>query len=90
MLDDPAFKEMQTVLDIVMRERTEQNIGVVKRQAGLIIYEHEESLWCKGILGEDTPYKLHNMVLFLLGINAHLCAVEEHYYLRHDTPNEKG
>ena len=89
LLDDPAFDEMRTVLDNVMRERTEQNIGVVKRQAGLITFEHENSLWLKGVLGEDTPDKLCNTVLFLLGINAQLRAVEEHYYLRCDTPDEK-
>ena len=38
-----------------MQERTAQNIGVVKRQAGLIAYEHKNCLWEKGILGEDTP-----------------------------------
>ena len=90
LLDDPEFDDMHTVLDNVMREWTAQNIGVVKKQAGLITFEHEESLWEKGVLGEDTPDKLRNTVLFLHGINAHLHAVEEHYYLRRDTPQEKG
>ena len=73
-----------------MQEHTAAHIGVVKKQVGLITFEHEESLWQKGILGEDTPDKLHNTVLFLLGINVCLRAVEEHYYLRCDTPTEKG
>ena len=90
LLDDLEFDDMRTVLDSVMREWTAQNIGVVKKQAGLITFEHEESLWEKGVLGEDTPDKLRNTVLFLLGINAHLHEVEEHYYLRRDTPQEKG
>ena len=90
LLDDVEFDDMRTVLDNVMREQTAQNIGVVKKQAGLITFEHEECLWEKGVLGEDTPDKLRNTVLFLLGINAHLHAVEEHYYLRRDTPQEKG
>ena len=81
LLDDPEFDEMRTVLDNVMRERTAQNIGVVKHQARLITFEHEETLWQQGVLGEDTPDKLRSTVLFLLGINAYLRAVEEHYYL---------
>ena len=90
MLDDPEFEDMCTVLDNVMRERTAQNIGVVKKQAGLITYEHENCLWEKGILGEESPDKLRNTVLFLLGINCYLRAVEDHYNLRRDTEIEKG
>ena len=85
LIDGDDFEDTRTVLDNVMQERTAQNIGVVKRQAGIISYEHEESLWQKGVLGEDSPDKLRNTVLFLLGINVCLRAVEEHYYLRRDT-----
>ena len=83
----PEFEEMRTVLDNVMQERTMANIGVVKKQAGFITYQQENSLWSKGVLGEDSPDKLRHTVLFLLGINVHLCAVEDHYHLRHDMPN---
>ena len=65
-----------------MQERTAMNIGVVKRQAQVIGYETEEFLWSSGILGEDTPDKLRNTVLFLIGINVLLRAVDEHYNLR--------
>ena len=84
------FEELRTVLDNVMQEQTAQNIGVVKRQAGIISYEAENLLWEKGILGEDTPDKLRNTVLFLLGINVTLRAVEEHNQLRRDMPNMKS
>ena len=60
---------MRTVLDNVMQERTTANIGVVKRQAGIIIYEHEDALYHKGILAEGDPEKLRSRVLFLSGIN---------------------
>ena len=73
-----------------MQERTAANIGVVKRQAGLITYEHENALWSKGILGEETPDKLRHTVLFLLGINVYLRAVEDQYNLRRDSPGQKG
>ena len=41
----------------------------------------ENELWVKGVLGEDNLEKLRNTVLFLIGINATLRAIEEHYHL---------
>ena len=90
LIDGEDFEEMLTVLDNVMRERTAQNIGVVKRQAGIISYEAEELLWQKGILGDDNPDTLRDTVLFLIGINVYLRAVDEHYNLRRDMPNQKS
>ena len=54
----------------------------------MISYEYEEEMWQKNILGEDSPDKLRSTVLFLLGINLALHAVEEHYYLRRDLPKK--
>ena len=71
-----------------MKERCADNIGNVRKQADLISYEYEEKMWCKGILGEDSPDKLQSMVLFLLGINLALHAVDEHYYLCRDMPDK--
>ena len=90
LMELPEFEDMRTVLDNVMQERTAANIGVVKRQAGIISYEYEDALWTKGVLGEDKPDKLRHTVLFLLGINVYMRAVEDHYHLRRDSPNEKG
>ena len=50
----------------------------------------ENDLWEKSILGEDTPCKLRNTVLFLLGLNVTLRAIDEHYYLRRDMPNKQS
>ena len=65
-----------------MQECTAANIGVVKCQAGIISYEHEDSLWQKGILGEHDPDTLRSTVLFLLEINCCLRTIDEHYHLR--------
>lgn len=81
------FEDLRNVLDNVMKERTEMGIGTVKRQAQFISYEYEEELWDRDILGEDTPDKLCNTVLYLLGINLALHGVEEHYLLRRQMPN---
>ena len=73
-----------------MKERAALNVGIVKKQASVITYEMEEHLWQKGFLREDTPEKLWNSVLFLIGINVYLRAIEEHYGLRRELPNEKS
>ena len=85
LLDDREFSEVRTVLDNVMKERAKANIGVVKKQAGYISLEIEKSLWEKNVLGEDTPDKLRDTVLFLLGINLGLREGDEHYDLRRET-----
>ena len=85
ILEDPEFIEVRTVLDNVMKERALCNIGVVRRQAEVITPDHEEKLWIDGVLGEQTPTQLRETVLFLLGINLGLRAVDEHYNLRRDS-----
>ena len=82
------FKELRNVLDNVMKEHCSDNVGNVKKQADLISYEYEETMWQKGILGEDTPNKLRSTILFLLGINLALRVVDEHYYLRREMPDK--
>ena len=88
LVDGNEFPDLRTVLDNVMQEHTAMNIGVSKRQAQVISYETEQDLWNRGFLGEDTPDKLCNTALFLLGINVYLRAIEEHYYLRRSSPEE--
>ena len=79
------FRDVKVVLDNVMKERASENIGMIPKQACVIPQDFENSLWQKQILGEDTPDKLRDTVLFLLGINLGLRAGDEHYYLRHDS-----
>ena len=88
LVDGQEFYDLHNVLDNVMQERTAMNIGVVKKQAAIISYEMENFLWEHGFLGEDEPDKLYNTVLFLLGINVFLRAIEEHYNLRREMENE--
>ena len=88
--EGPKFQDLWTVLDNVMKERTEANVGTVRRQADLITYEYENELWEKGILGEDNPDTLQNTVLFLLGINCILRAGDEHYNLRREMSYKKS
>ena len=88
LVEGPDFKDLRIVLDNVMKQRAEANVGTTKRQADLVSYEHEEKLWSDGILGEQTPDQLRDTVCFLLGINLALRAVDEHYHLRRDTKDK--
>ena len=88
IIEGPEFGDLKTVLDNVMKERAALNIGVKKRQAKFIDYNFENEMWSKGVLGEDTPDRLRDTVLFLVGTHCTLRASDEHYYLRHTTPSE--
>ena len=88
LIDSPEFKSVKTVLDNVMKERAQENVGMVKKQAGVMNYKVEDLLWKQNVLGEETPDQLRNTVLFLIGINCRLRAGDEHYDLCRDSPNK--
>ena len=88
LIEGPEFEEVKTVLDNVMKERTSLNIGVKKKQAQFIPHQTEQLLWEKGVLGGDTPDRLRDTVLFLIGTHCLLRASDEHYQLRRPTPFE--
>ena len=90
LIDGPEFINVKTVLDNIMCERAEANIGMTVRKAEFIPINCEETLWNHGVLGEETPDKLHSTVLFLIGINCGMQAGDEHYDLRWDGPNKKS
>ena len=86
LVEGPDFVELRNVLDNVMKERALKNIGMVKKQACIISMEVESKLWQQGILGEDSPDKLRDTVLFLIGIHTGMRAGDEHYALRRHSP----
>ena len=85
-LKSNEFEELRNVLDNVMKERTKNNVGTVKKQTDIISLEYEEQLWERGVLDEDTLSKLRDTVMFLLGINLALRGGDEHYFLRREMP----
>ena len=78
---DPCFLDVKMVLDNVMKECAHDCVGMVKKQAEFISLEYEDHLWKCCTLGEDTPDKLRDTVLFVLGINLALRAGDEHHDL---------
>ena len=85
LVEGVNFLELRTVLDNLMKDRAQRNIGVVRRQAEFISSNFEEKLWEKNVLGEANANQLRDTVLFLIGINFGLRAGDEHYDLRRDT-----
>ena len=65
-----------------MQERSKQCIGTVRRLAQVISLAYETKLWEQNVLGEDSPDKLRDTVLYLIGVNCGLRASDEHYALR--------
>ena len=85
LVESRKFLQLPNVLDKLMKERASRNIGTTVKQAEYISLSFEEKMWKKGVLGEDTPDKLRNTVLFLLGMNCGLRAGDEHHDLRRET-----
>ena len=90
LIDDFEFKELKTVIDNVMKERSESNIGTSVHHAGFIPFKLEDEMWKKNMLGEDSTEKLRSTILFLLGIHCGLRAGDEHYDLHRDGPKKKS
>ena len=59
LIEGPKFVNVKTVLDNVLKERAENNIGLVKKQAQYISVDYEEKLWNENILGNQI---LNNFV----------------------------
>ena len=57
-----AFRSVRNTLDNVMKERTAEGVGEAREGP------HEQVLWEKGILGEDSLDKLRQRVFFLIGV----------------------
>ena len=57
-----AFRAVRNTLDNAMKERTAEGVGEPERDP--ILEEHEQILWEKGILGEDSPNKLRKTGFF--------------------------
>ena len=63
LFDPLHFHDLRNTVDNVMKLRTRQGLGEIKK-AGIISFAMEEILWSKGVLGEDSPIKLLFTVFF--------------------------
>ena len=81
-LEDQCFIGLRNCLDNKMKINAKKGLGRHVRKADPLEPEHLEKLWDGGYLGVDTPRKLSNTILFLLGINFSLHAGGEHRALK--------
>uniref|UniRef100_A0A1X7VKI1 ZMYM2-like/QRICH1 C-terminal domain-containing protein n=1 Tax=Amphimedon queenslandica TaxID=400682 RepID=A0A1X7VKI1_AMPQE len=82
---DHHFNLFRSSLDSVLKDLYKRGIGNVKKQADVISEKLEEKLWDDNLLGDDSPKKLQNTLIFCLGLNHALHSGQEHKHLRPNT-----
>lgn len=81
---DASFAYFRSVLDSALKELHQQGIGISKKRAEVISEDVEETMWKDNILGDDTPVKLLDTLMFCFGLNFALRSGQEHRKLRPD------
>ena len=76
------FRNLNSALNFVLKERAGEGIGSVTSQAEPITPHQMQYLWQKGFLGSDTPELLRDTLLFVLRNCFALRAGQEHRNLR--------
>ena len=81
LIDGVEFVRLRNVLDNVMKQRHSLGYGV-RQSAEIISLAHEDVLFGSGVVGLDSPQKLLNGIIYLLGLHAALRGGVEHNNLR--------
>ncbi len=81
-LNDPDFTTLKNTLDGRMKVLAAGGFCVKRKQAEIISEDEEERMWTSGVLGDDSPQKLLDTVLYLFGLHFALRAGQEHRNLR--------
>ena len=81
---DPYLAHFRSSFDAVLKDLHSRGIGTVKKQASVITKDVENQLWLQNILGDDTPSKLLDTLVYCLGVNLALRSGREHRSLRPD------
>lgn len=82
IFQDKNFQRTRNSLDLAMKQSRQAGCDRLKKQAEVVNEEHEEMFWKKGLLGSDTPRKLVETLLFLIGKNFALRSRDEHRRLQ--------
>ena len=67
-LSDSKFRPLKDVLDAKMKSLTRAGIGLERDKAEPITIEEEESLWCKGLLGDTSCDVLRDTIVHMCGL----------------------
>jgi hypothetical protein len=68
-LDDKKYQGLRSVLDSKMKELSGRGLGLNRKKADIITAEQENIMWCKKVLGRESPQQLLDTVLFHLGLH---------------------
>ena len=82
LIEGCAFRDLNSALNFVTKERARQGIGVDVNQANLITQEQENYLWEHGFLGSENAELLRHTLVWVLGIQFALRAGQEYRNLR--------
>ncbi|XP_067654082.1 uncharacterized protein KIAA1958-like [Haliotis asinina] len=83
IFNDDEFEDSRRALDASMRERSAEGMGPsTVKHTEVITLAEKQQLWEKGVLGDDTPQKLLDTVLYLTGLHFALRGGTEHRSLR--------
>ena len=81
ILDQTEFAGLRNVLDNTMKQRTAMGLGVCV-SSEVISIAHEEKMFQMGVVGDDSPTKLLQTVIYMLGLHLVLRGGVEHCRLR--------
>ena len=79
---DRDFSTFKSSLDAEMKRLQSQGIGSKKHQAEALSIKDEEVLWEKGLLGDDSPQRLLDTMVYCNGLYFALRSGNEHRQLR--------
>ena len=79
---NPAFRKLLLTLDTVTSDLHREGVGVSKKSASVIPFEHEKVFWERKLLGCDTPKSLQRAVFYSVGLHFVLRGVQEHHDLQ--------
>ncbi len=82
LIDDPEFVKLKFMLDNLMKNHCASRVGSEVCASMPLSYSDEDKIWASGVLGEDSPDKLRDTLMFLLGMHLALRGREEHQNLR--------
>ena len=81
---DQCFFPLRQALDTAMKISVQNNVGLHKKQAPVVMETEEETLWEKGELGSSSPQQLIQTLFYLNGIHFGIRGGSEHHNLTID------
>ena len=79
---NPSFRESLLTLDTIASDLHREGVGVNKKSALVITFEHEELFRERKVLGYDTPKSLQHAILYSVGLHFVLRGVQEQHNLQ--------